>query len=646
MNLTSPPNRVFAIVVGIEEYEGGSQWQLRGPGLDAIRFARWLLVDRKVPATNIQLFANFAPAKPKAPKEREKVLAELAAKKLTPQEPTQKSLMQVLYGAAKRAPFEKGGLIVFWSGHGAASDRTQDRDLFCSDATEEFGHAINVTDLTERWRVTPQFSKFQEQWVIVDACAQWLSELSVLPFSAPPPFPPGRVHVVQQSAMYASPAGRLARTEASRASSVFTNALLDALPKGDWPDLAKVWATLDERLKGDEQSPVVEWRTPSGPKFIGPGAEAGARALVEKLDGVPNGWIHRAFVQAMANNAPAALPPSFVDAVRRLEALVESKDKGTLTPVEKFLLRLTKICRDEGNNAAAETIDKWLNDHTTDKPGLTTARQALAQPRPGIATLRLWIPASDSPSEIRAMLDIGGETKTWVPPPESKSTAAVMAGAREFAQDEMFAIPVSQRPQYLAFELRLPGRRLMERLETIEIEGPGLGAPDLFKLCDKHMAVLRIVDRAPTSDYRLAWDNAWLAVSKRVEAGELFEVEWVEEQGDRNFDKHDFRQFPWIGFTFAAADSNPVRNRPLFRALGSGAPLVIWPSQDPPPEAINEFKSGIVARLRGSKLTTLIDDLVTHHRCAGAISGSVIFDRPTDGSELPDLKQPQQKGTE
>jgi len=51
------PANTHAIVVGIEEYDIGPDWNLDGPALDAARFIRYLR-DQHIPPGNITLFTK------------------------------------------------------------------------------------------------------------------------------------------------------------------------------------------------------------------------------------------------------------------------------------------------------------------------------------------------------------------------------------------------------------------------------------------------------------------------------------------------------------------------------------------------------------------------------------------------------------
>lgn len=51
------PEETYALVVGIEKYQAGHDWNLNGPAKDAINFTDWLL-DRRVKPENIHLFVS------------------------------------------------------------------------------------------------------------------------------------------------------------------------------------------------------------------------------------------------------------------------------------------------------------------------------------------------------------------------------------------------------------------------------------------------------------------------------------------------------------------------------------------------------------------------------------------------------------
>jgi hypothetical protein len=51
------PEETYALIVGIEKYQAGSDWNLNGPANDAINFANWLLA-RGVTPENIHLFVS------------------------------------------------------------------------------------------------------------------------------------------------------------------------------------------------------------------------------------------------------------------------------------------------------------------------------------------------------------------------------------------------------------------------------------------------------------------------------------------------------------------------------------------------------------------------------------------------------------
>jgi hypothetical protein len=657
MKLTHPPERVAAVVVGIETYAGGDDWTLHGPGMDALCFARWLCVDRGVPASNVRLFVSLAPATPAAAAEREQVLTALAAKGLKPGEPTQKALIEALHKPAVPGTLGHGGtggLIVFWSGHGFVDDRTRSRRLFCADADADFGYAIDLSDLASRWRTMPELARLDEQWVIADACAQWLSTLGVTPLVQDAPRPPVLVHQARQYALFATVAGEFARTDASQNVSVFTHAVLDLLPDDGWPDLETLWVALADWFKDSDQSPVAERHDPDGRFAVFGGARGGAYELLSDLKGVKNGWILRAYAQTVFHLPEATLPVSFADAMRLLAALVGSRSTGSFTLIERFLVRLAHICREERRQAAADAIDAWLDEHVVDQPGLTSEREALARPAPRIATLRVWIPPAETPAELHAVLDLGNSTSpAWTPAGKAAATNdSAIAGALRFALAALAAQPRSQRPEELVLELRVPARRLAERLDTLELD---ITDPDdvfavdptVVRLGRDRIVFLRVADRGAANGPKIEWDRAWQQIGERLHRGDIFAVHWIAAIGDASWSAHDFAAFPWIGFTFRAADADPRRFKPLFRALSMGAPFLVWPTEDPvDPAAAAEFQRKVNARLQASSLSTLAGDLVRYRREPGDPAVfSIIVDQPLDGTEPSDLVQPAQKST-
>ena len=120
------PENVYALVVAIEKYKAGSEWDLNGPANDALKFANWLL-ERDVKPENIQLFlspldVNVA------------VLEKAKAKELSPF-PADRNHIDSAIRSKLTSESNRGDLLyVFWGGHGVVTkiDATT-RRLFFAD---------------------------------------------------------------------------------------------------------------------------------------------------------------------------------------------------------------------------------------------------------------------------------------------------------------------------------------------------------------------------------------------------------------------------------------------------------------------------------------------------------------------------------
>ena len=206
---------------------------------------------------------------------------------------------------------------------------------------------------------------------------------------------------------------------------------------------------------------------------------------------------------------------------------------------------------------------------------------------------------------------------------------AAIAGALRFALATLAAQPRSQRPEELVFELRVPAKRLVERLDTLELD---ITDPDdvlavdptLVRLGRDRIVFLRVADRGAASGPKIEWDRAWQQVGERLHRGDIFTVHWIAAIGDAPW-AHDFTAFPWIGFTFRAPMRTPAV--PALFARCRWARPFVWPTEDPVILPRPVFQRKVSARLRASSLATLAGDLVRYRREARR-SGRVQHHRP------------------
>lgn len=215
------PEKTFAIIVGIGKYDGIAP--LRGPAVEARRFASWLLT-RSVPAQNIALFLS--------PLDASENLPECHGVRV---DDARSSMRSELMNRFKLANGEH--LIVFWGGHGVIDVPENARTLAFADARSGDVPCLKVEDLLAYFRGADVHG-FPQQTFIIDACASYFGsaprtkELSVIGMPHHEPVL-GR----RQMWLLSADDGQGA-TNRSDSGGLFTKCLLDALERTDagaWP---------------------------------------------------------------------------------------------------------------------------------------------------------------------------------------------------------------------------------------------------------------------------------------------------------------------------------------------------------------------------------------------------------------------------
>jgi vWA-MoxR associated protein C-terminal domain/Caspase domain len=160
--------RTYAVIVGIERYEAGNNWDLDGAADSALRILGWLR-RCEVPAANITVLLSPLDSN------RSKVEHSLADLGL-PAEPMPATVEKIRQVVTEQLPEKDGDLLVlFWSGHGVLDRRLQ-RRLFCADAGIHAKYNINITDLLAALS-GKNFRGLHRQVIIVDACANFIHEM-------------------------------------------------------------------------------------------------------------------------------------------------------------------------------------------------------------------------------------------------------------------------------------------------------------------------------------------------------------------------------------------------------------------------------------------------------------------------------------
>ncbi len=164
--MTNPisPEETHALVVGIEKYKAGSDWDLNGPVDDAIQFVNWL-IERKVNPDNIHLFLS--------PSDTNRNLIQNTT--LNYQAANQENISNAIIYKLLGKEVSGELLYVFWGGHGiiTKSEETRRRLLF-SDTDLTNNHNLDFNSLLEALKNSSCNSGFARQVYFIDACANSL----------------------------------------------------------------------------------------------------------------------------------------------------------------------------------------------------------------------------------------------------------------------------------------------------------------------------------------------------------------------------------------------------------------------------------------------------------------------------------------
>ncbi|MEU6253354.1 caspase family protein [Streptomyces sp. NPDC047043] len=303
----TPPSRTSVVVVGVESYEAGPDWDLDGPAEDARRFADWFL-ERDVPPERVSVLVS--------PLERNAAVWEQRPHPVHPadQATVHRELLRRIAG-------EDGELLwVVWGGHGVV-DAAGHRRVFCADAVSDDRVNLDLDEALAFFR-SNAVSAFRRQIWLVDAC-QSLPDVRRtrrrLPHSAFPAGSPTAGH--DQAALFAVRAGERALNLSGERTGLFSREVLRLLADADpglWPpDVNALYASLrhtfaDLRARGlARQTPIHLWSrgwdgsegqllatgTPAAPAPARP-SNAAVRAVAEALLAVPE-WRSPAARQEM-----------------------------------------------------------------------------------------------------------------------------------------------------------------------------------------------------------------------------------------------------------------------------------------------------------------------------------------------------------
>lgn len=238
------PARTHALLVGIEIYAAGANWNLDGPALDVLAVHEWL-TSHDVPAAQIRTFVSALPAN---------------QVRLDNADIRYRTASSNLVRAALSDLKKEDGdlLVIFWAGHGAINDR-QHR-LFFSDASIEEKYNLEWEALRNALTSTA-FEGFARQVVIIDACADFRNDFD---YTAPgEAIPSGKPLERELFAVFATSEGQTAANLGQDRRGLFSRELLRVLSadehKAAWPpDMEAVADAVKKRFKELEREGVTQ----------------------------------------------------------------------------------------------------------------------------------------------------------------------------------------------------------------------------------------------------------------------------------------------------------------------------------------------------------------------------------------------------
>jgi Caspase domain len=314
------PQRTMVLAVGLEQYDYGERMDLPGAAAQAVLFARWAH-NRGVPAERIRLACTWLADKDS-----------LADAKVVGT--TRDELDQVLYEL-----MNEGGdlLLLYWCGHGVAAEGGQSRRLYTSNATRASKANLPVEEII-RLLSSTHGKGFTRQVLIIDACANYVEEMSYDTGLPPGGFGKLTPRPVPQFVYYSTDLGQFAAYNPVEGRAEFSTVVFDWLDQQPaepfLPNLETMFTQVDA---------VFTQRAASGQYTQRPVA-----LQVKPFHGIERQHTHRAVVEVAgrAKNSDL-LDTDIVRAVRAADELAGSPelDVSALLNVNRAFKARWRIAR-------------------------------------------------------------------------------------------------------------------------------------------------------------------------------------------------------------------------------------------------------------------------------------------------------------
>lgn len=580
--MTNKPEKTWAVVVGIEQFEFGEK--LPGAATQACRVARWLKA-RGVPKEQIKLFLSPLP--------ENQAVADGLGIDFKPA--TYREIYDAIEDELANLPPEHcDALFIYWGGHGSIP-ADGERVLYYSDAKEKSWHCLDLNASLvalrgERWR------QFARQVVIVDACADYLpaegTRLSKQQLTKSP-----TLADVSQFVLYAASAGETAGNDLEGNFSRVVGDWLEANPT--WPlDQEQltlhVKAKFDKLRKAGKSSQTPLWvsrgRNGDDDDLHGDLKSASLHArltgeLIRRIRPLPitaEKWQQAYLQTARYLDRSPGKPASRDEMVHSLARVQPEKGKDLPEPVYEFVWRAAAA----NDN---EELRLWVEGKIADGAQLA-ALKARFEKESGPQNFQLMVKVEPNPQPHKRRKLPFAETLDWLlwdevqsrglPTPEGETKYRTINGKRENAQRELVNVLETRREQLpglhsqakLAVEFFLDLDHLLtEDVERWKYRHSDLGATlpvaVRWRGRQKHAAAWRtLTDRLHAEPARLSCPTVrWLPDDK------LKAVRHLAPHFENDADC----------CPLAAFKSPPLRGTAEFElleaALECGLPFAFWP---------------------------------------------------------------------
>ncbi|EKU96829.1 hypothetical protein Lepto7375DRAFT_0744 [Leptolyngbya sp. PCC 7375] len=279
--MTSGPNpaQVHALVVGVETYSLGADYDLDGPAQDGLGFIDWLLEHGVLPG-KVHFFVS-----PLA--KNEPTLQQARVKGVNVYPATRNDIDGFIRNHLITEQMCGEGLQVFWGGHGVLT-KTQavTRRLFFADTTAENKLNLEVDSLVQALATAAHGAGFDRQIFWIDACAnsyfQGLYETVQADVAGQRYGTTGEVEKAEQFVLFAAADYEVAKNDAVAGTGVFSQTVLAAL-KGQplWPDVEALARQVQQTLREKGQpEPEYKWFKGQSYESVSTRSEAAQGAVV------------------------------------------------------------------------------------------------------------------------------------------------------------------------------------------------------------------------------------------------------------------------------------------------------------------------------------------------------------------------------